>query len=131
MNIQKLVDMSLRTVGTHRLGEGDYTRWLWQDEKQTRQLGTNEYGCALVLDANGVLVKIYDGANLGYWTADGKATAHFTVKTYASVAFEELQEGETLIIFPNDGGTNGGTNSGTNTVANKCTRFTTVLCGCF
>jgi len=46
MNIQKLVDMSLRTVETHRLGEGDYTRWLWQDEKQTRQLGTNEYGCA-------------------------------------------------------------------------------------
>lgn len=81
------------------------------DKNFTGTFETNEYGCALVLDANGVLVKIYDGANLGYWTADGKATAHFTVKTYASVAFEELQEGETLIIFPNDGGTNGGTNA--------------------
>ena len=76
------------------------------DKNFTGTFETNEFGCVLVLDANGVLVKVYDGANLGYWTAEGKATAHFTTKTYASVAFEELQEGETMIIFPNDGGAN-------------------------
>ncbi len=76
------------------------------DKNFTGTFETNEYGCALVFDANGVLVKLYDGANLGYWTADGKATAHFTTKTYATVAFEELQDGEILIIFPNDGGSN-------------------------
>lgn len=46
MNIQPVVDKMLHTVETHRLEEGVYCRWLWQDEQGTRQLGANEYGCA-------------------------------------------------------------------------------------
>lgn len=65
---------------------------------------TNGYGCAIVLDKYGVLVKIYDAANGGFWTAEGKAASmHFDVNNYASVAFSELQDGELLIIFPNGG----------------------------
>ena len=68
---------------------------------------TNSYGAAIVLDRYGKLVRIYDGANGGFWTAEGKAaSAHFTTATFATVAWSELQEGETLIIFPNDGASN-------------------------
>lgn len=67
---------------------------------------TNGYGCAIVLDQYGALVKVYDGANggCGFWTAEGKAEGPYTFNndTYAMVAFSELQEGETLIIFPNN-----------------------------
>ena len=68
---------------------------------------TNAYGAALVVDQYGRLVKIYDGANLGYYTAEGKAASvHFTTANYAETAWSELAEGETLIICPNDGGAN-------------------------
>ena len=65
----------------------------------------NGWGAAIVLDQYGTLVKIYDAANNGFWTVDGKSTAPltFTGSDYATVAFNELQEGETLIVFPNDG----------------------------
>ena len=78
------------------------------DKNFTGTFETNAYGCAIVLDQYGVLVKIYDGANVGFWTAEGKSTAPLTFnhETYATVAFSELQEGETLIIFPNDGNGN-------------------------
>lgn len=77
------------------------------DKGYTGTFTTNNYGAAIVLDANGKLVKIYDGANVGYYTEEGKATsAHFTSSTYATVAFSELTDRELLIIFPNDGGTN-------------------------
>ena len=62
---------------------------------------TNSYGVALVVDANGVLVKGY--AWDGYYTADGKAAIHYAVGAYATTAFAELKAGEVLIIFPNDG----------------------------
>ena len=39
----------------HHLGDGAYCRWLWQNDKQTRQLGINEYGCA---DAINILYTI-------------------------------------------------------------------------
>ena len=66
---------------------------------------TNGWGAAIVLDQYGTLVKIYDGANGGFWTEAGKSTDALTFSTtnFAVVAFNELQEGETLIIFPNDG----------------------------
>ena len=71
------------------------------------EIKTNSYGAALVFDQYGRLIKIYDGANLGYYTVDGKAAeVHFDVKTYATTAWTELGEGETLVIFPNDGGAN-------------------------
>ena len=65
----------------------------------------NGWGAAIVLDQYGTLVKIYDAANSGFWTVDGKSTAPLTFNgsNYATVAFEELQEGEILIVFPNDG----------------------------
>ena len=77
------------------------------DKNYTGTFATNGFGAALVIDQYGRLVKIYDGANLGYWTAAGKADkAHFTVNDYAAVAWSELQDGELLIICPNDGGAN-------------------------
>ena len=68
----------------------------------------NGWGAALVLDRYGVLVRIYDGANGALYTVDGKSseTPTFNSNNYATVAFEELQDGETLIICVNDGGVN-------------------------
>ena len=78
------------------------------DKKYTGEVALNGYGAAIVLDQYGVLVKIYDAANMGFWTAEGKSTSPltFTAANYATVAFSELQEGETLIVFPNDGDKN-------------------------
>lgn len=73
------------------------------DKKFTGTFETNGFGCAIVLDQYGVLIKVYDGANLTYYTTEGKGTVNFTTHTYASVAWSELQDGETLIIFPNGG----------------------------
>ena len=71
------------------------------DKNYKGSFTTNSYGAALVVDANGVLVKGY--AWDGYYTADGKAAIHYAVGDYATVAFAELKAGEVLIIFPNDG----------------------------
>ena len=74
------------------------------DKNYTGTFTTNGWGCAIVLDEYGTLTKIYAGAYSEYWTAAGKAEkAHFDANTYATVAWSELQEGETLIIFPNGG----------------------------
>ena len=44
---------------------------------------------------------------MGFWTVDGKAaTAGFTAADYATTAFNALEEGEILIVFPNDGASN-------------------------
>ena len=65
---------------------------------------TNGWGCAIVLDQYGTLIKIYAGAYSEYWTVDGKAaSAHFDANSYATTAWNDLQDGETLIIFPNGG----------------------------
>ena len=77
------------------------------DKNYQGTFNTNGYGAALVFDKNGKLVKIYDAANIGYYTEAGKAaSAHFTTSNYATVAWSDLQDGETLAIFPNDGGSN-------------------------
>ena len=77
------------------------------DKNYAGTFETNGYGVALVLDQYGTLVRVYDGANVGFWTAEGKAaSAHFNANTYATTAWAELQDGETLIIIPNDGGSN-------------------------
>lgn len=55
MNIDRLIEKIYNTVQSHRLAEGEYCRWLWQDEKGSRQLGINEYGCA---DAANILYTI-------------------------------------------------------------------------
>ena len=69
---------------------------------------TNGYGAAIVIDsATGEILRIYDGANGGLYTKDGKAaSAGFTTSNFATVAWQNLQAGETLIICPNDGGSN-------------------------
>jgi len=55
MNIDSLTEKFAGIVASHELGEGKYTRWLWQNEKGTRELGNNEYGCA---DAMNILYTI-------------------------------------------------------------------------
>ncbi len=46
MTIQELIDRIYTTVENHRIDKGSYCRYLWQDAKGSRKLGTNEYGCA-------------------------------------------------------------------------------------
>ena len=73
------------------------------DKSYAGTFETNGYGVAIVLDADGKLIKIYDGANAGYWEAGytEAKVGKFTVNNYATVAWEELQAGQTLVIFPN------------------------------
>ena len=57
----KPIDMSrfvreMKTVvESHYLGNGEYARWIWQNEGKPRRLGVNEYGCA---DAANILYTI-------------------------------------------------------------------------
>lgn len=57
MNIDQLIAKVRRIVDRNRLDEGVYSRWLWQNEQGTRELGVNEYGCA---DAANILYTIGD-----------------------------------------------------------------------
>ena len=57
IDLNPFVEKVRRTVESHRLSEGSYCRWLWQDENSTRELGVNEYGCA---DAANILYSIGD-----------------------------------------------------------------------
>ena len=57
-NIQELIDIIKKTVETHKLeNEGEYARYLWQNEKNDRKMGLNEYGCA---DAVNIMYTIND-----------------------------------------------------------------------
>ena len=72
------------------------------DKSFTGEFTTNGYGVAVVLDKYGKITEVYDGANGGYWLPAGKQeTMHFTTANFATVAWSELEEGETLVIFPN------------------------------
>jgi len=55
MNIDHLIGKIHRVVECHKIAEGVYSRWLWQNEKGNRDLGKNEYGCA---DAANILYTI-------------------------------------------------------------------------
>ncbi|MBR2459789.1 MAG: hypothetical protein IKB34_00955 [Clostridia bacterium] len=55
MDISRFVRELKAVVESHYLGNGAYCRWLWQNEKKTRRLGVNEYGCA---DAANILYSI-------------------------------------------------------------------------
>lgn len=57
INIEPVINKIRNVVESHRLEEGKYTRWLWQNEKGSRELGVNEYGCA---DAANILYTIGD-----------------------------------------------------------------------
>ena len=45
-NLDLLRERFLAIIERHRLPDGSYCRWLWQNEAGTRELGVNEYGCA-------------------------------------------------------------------------------------
>lgn len=55
INIDGLVAKVAATVASHRIGKGNYARWLWQNSKNDRELGSNPYGCA---DAANILYTI-------------------------------------------------------------------------
>ncbi len=56
LDIRNIVKAIHKTVESHKLAkEGEYARWLWQNEKGNRELGINEYGCA---DAMNILYTI-------------------------------------------------------------------------
>jgi len=54
--ISEFIETVKITVEKHNLGQpGEYRRWLWQDKKNSRNLGINVYGCA---DAANILYTI-------------------------------------------------------------------------
>ncbi len=56
LNIDNIVKKAFDTVKSHRLeNEGEYTRWLWQNDAGSRKIGISEYGCA---DAINILYTI-------------------------------------------------------------------------
>lgn len=55
IDVRPLVDKIKKSVEKHRLAEGSYARWLWQDSDESRELGQNPYGCA---DAANILYTI-------------------------------------------------------------------------
>lgn len=55
MNINGIIQKAEEIVARHRISEGVYSRYLWQNQKGTRKLGVNEYGCA---DATNILYTI-------------------------------------------------------------------------
>lgn len=54
-NIQDILDKIYGIVASHKLADGEYCRWLWQDKSNSRELGINPYGCA---DAANILYSI-------------------------------------------------------------------------
>ena len=55
MNIDGLIAKIQGIVDRHKLAEGTYSRYLWQNAEGTRKMGVNEYGCA---DAANILYTI-------------------------------------------------------------------------
>lgn len=84
MNIDRLIGKIYDTVKSHELENGEYARWLWQNEKGDRKLGNNEYGCA-------------DAANILYTIG---AFPHDLKQREACVkALQDLQNPETGLFF--------------------------------
>jgi len=55
INIDHIIEKIHNVVKSHYLGNGAYARYLWQNEKNSRKMGINEYGCA---DAMNILYSI-------------------------------------------------------------------------
>lgn len=79
-DLQPIIDNVLKRIEMHKVGQGQYARWIWQNANGTRELGVNPYGCA-------------DAANILYMTG------HFprdTKERAACVsAMQEMQDPET------------------------------------
>ncbi len=54
-DITDIIENIHRTVETHKIDDGVYSRWLWQNEAHDREMGVNPYGCA---DAANILYTI-------------------------------------------------------------------------
>lgn len=54
-NIDSLIKKIYTIVEKHYIGDGAYSRYLWQDDTNSRKMGINEYGCA---DAINILYSI-------------------------------------------------------------------------
>jgi len=80
-NINNIIKKIVSVVESHKLeGEGEYTRWIWENPEEERELGINEYGCA---DAANILY------TLGYFEKDIEQRARW-IKT-----LQGLQDPET------------------------------------
>ena len=66
--MDRIVEKIAYVTDKHHLGDGAYCRWLWQNDRQNRQLGINEYGCA---DAVNILYTI---GNSGYYTVNAQTS---------------------------------------------------------
>ena len=84
MNANGIVDKARRIVARHRLAEGQYCRWLWQNEKGTRKMGPNEYGCA-------------DAANIMYMLGD--MPRDLEVRQARVKALQEFQNPQTGLFW--------------------------------
>lgn len=85
MNIDGLIAKIYDTVKNHQLPQkGAYARWLWQNEKGDRKMGSNEYGCA-------------DAANILYTIG---AFSHDPLERAACVeVLQDCQDPETGLFF--------------------------------
>lgn len=55
INIDNIIEKVKSVLASHRIEEGIYSRWIWQNDNKSRELGINEYGCA---DAANILYTI-------------------------------------------------------------------------
>ena len=46
INLDEIIEKVEKTIANHKIGKGDYARWLWQNGKNDREMGSNPYGCA-------------------------------------------------------------------------------------
>ena len=86
MNIDHTVEKVRRTVESHKLSDGAYARYLWQNEKGTRKMGVNEYGCA-------------DAANLLYIIGDFPSEPAIRAKWISTM--QQMQDKETGLFHEN------------------------------
>ncbi len=85
LDIRPIIDGVRSVIASHKLEkEGEYARWIWQDEKETRRLGVNEYGCA-------------DAMNLLYMIGEFACTPD--VREARIKALQSLQNKETGLFY--------------------------------
>ncbi|MBQ8510972.1 MAG: hypothetical protein IJ493_13805 [Clostridia bacterium] len=46
IDLRGVCDKILAVIEAHKVTDGQYARWLWQDARSSRELGVNPYGCA-------------------------------------------------------------------------------------
>lgn len=78
-DLQPIINKISERIETHKVGEGRYARWLWQNAKGNRELGLNPYGCA---DAANLLYM------LGHFPRDTEERAEWVF------AVQEMQDTE-------------------------------------